>query len=849
MFSEVKWSPIYDSYSNNLSEDFYNPIFKSSRIVKRASGYFSSKALAKYSEGIKQFNENSGKYYLIISEEITVEDYRQIVEGYSMKDTVSNTLSIRLDENLSIEEYINLSNLAYFISIGVIEIKIALTKKGIFHDKFAIFTDSDNNKILMQGSNNETLAALESNYESFGLNCSWLSSDFDLKKIYIQEKTFDAMWNNQKDGMFVITLPSDVMDKLVSFSKGKVIFDKKALFDNSIVFELVDDTCVIKSYLSNIDLLLQNPHYKINVKYMIKEITENYLHLINGEAPYTINKCYKEFVKICDNLSLNLYMSDTLKQYLRNKELYLEKRYRLGASIKNRDSALVSDFNKFKSIITDEMARTLRERQLWDAFFMTTMKKSSNFSVPGSGKTSSVYAVFAYLQKINKINKIIMIGPKNSFISWKTEFESCFGNKKKLRLVSMDDKELYTIKKKSNKLQYHLGDANVVLINYEITPALEEVLSSVIDQKCLLVFDEVHKIKAVDGVQATSCVNIAKKSNYVITMTGTPIPNSYQDIYNNLNILFPHDYDHFFNFDLNQLKNPNEDYKSLINSKLFPFFCRTTKKQLLVPDANQDICNYVNSTKNELLLFNIIKNMYKKNKLALIIRLLQLESNPKSLLKKIDISEFKDILDFDAETDNLEYFDYTNDALNLIDSIKTTSKMKETRTLVKNLIDNDKTVIIWAIFIDSINELSDYFSSIGIANKKITGSTSSDEREKIIKDFQDGKIKLLLTNPHTLAESVSLHNVCHDAVYFEYSYNLVHLLQSKDRIHRLGLKDDSYTQYYFMGQYFNEFSLDKNIYERLKLKEENMLDAIDNNILENVYATEDDIEHILRDII
>ena len=46
---------------------------------------------------------------------------------------------------------------------------------------------------------------------------------------------------------------------------------------------------------------------------------------------------------------------------------------------------------------------------------------------------------------------------------------------------------------------------------------------------------------------------------------------------------------------------------------------------------------------------------------------------------------------------------------------------------------------------------------------------------------------MLLTNPHTLAESVSLHSVCHDAVYFEYSYNLVHPLQSKDRIHRLGL--------------------------------------------------------------
>ena len=56
---------------------------------------------------------------------------------------------------------------------------------------------------------------------------------------------------------------------------------------------------------------------------------------------------------------------------------------------------------------------------------------------------------------------------------------------------------------------------------------------------------------------------------------------------------------------------------------------------------------------------------------------------------------------------------------------------------------------------------------------------------------------MLVTNPQTLAESVSLHSVCHDAVYFEYSYNLVHLLQSKDRIHRLGLPDDQKTRYYY----------------------------------------------------
>ena len=115
-------------------------------------------------------------------------------------------------------------------------------------------------------------------------------------------------------------------------------------------------------------------------------------------------------------------------------------------------------------------------------------------------------------------------------------------------------------------------------------------------------------------------------------------------------------------------------------------------------------------------------------------------------------------------------------------------------------------------------------------------------------DFRSGQIQVLLTNPHTLAESVSLHSVCHDAVYFEYSYNLVHLLQSKDRIHRLGLPEGQYTQYYYLETGYQTddgpWSMDQAIYDRLKEKEQIMLDAIDNHVLETMPTSEEDLEII-----
>ena len=127
-----------------------------------------------------------------------------------------------------------------------------------------------------------------------------------------------------------------------------------------------------------------------------------------------------------------------------------------------------------------------------------------------------------------------------------------------------------------------------------------------------------------------------------------------------------------------------------------------------------------------------------------------------------------------------------------------------------------------------------------------------EQREEILNSFRNGEYDVLITNPHTLAESVSLHSICHDAVYFEYSYNLVHLLQSKDRIHRLGLPENQYTQYHFLKTVFKhdglEYSLDEKVYERLLEKEQTMLDAIENHILEPVYTSEEDLDLIFKSI-
>jgi SNF2 family DNA or RNA helicase len=239
---------------------------------------------------------------------------------------------------------------------------------------------------------------------------------------------------------------------------------------------------------------------------------------------------------------------------------------------------------------------------------------------------------------------------------------------------------------------------------------------------------------------------------------------------------------------------------------------------------------------------------HKTNKLALLIRILQLESNPRALLESLNLRDFEYLLDDSMDADEIDFADYSGEIRAMIEGCGTPPKFRKCVELAETLTSEGKPIILWCIFIDSIHRLSAELEKRGVRCRCVYGEVPLEERQQILSDFRNGTIQVLLTNPHTLAESVSLHSVCHDAVYFEYSYNLVHLLQSKDRIHRLGLLVGQYTQYYYLGTDYRTddgpWSMDQAIYDRLKEKEKIMLDAIDNHVLETMPTSEEDLEII-----
>ena len=78
------------------------------------------------------------------------------------------------------------------------------------------------------------------------------------------------------------------------------------------------------------------------------------------------------------------------------------------------------------------------------------------------------------------------------------------------------------------------------------------------------------------------------------------------------------------------------------------------------------------------------------------------------------------------------------------------------------------------------------------------------------------------------------------------------MLQSRDRINRLGLPENQYTQYYYLmlcnDDIYND-SIDKKTLKRLDEKEQEMIKAIEGTSLTRVdYNDLDDIREILSKV-
>lgn len=869
-FSNELKSVIKPEYSSNLVEEFYRPLLREAELYQRVSGYFSTAGLDLYSESLEELAKNGGNLEFIISKEISREDYDKIKAGYDLLEKIKPLKLAERNERLTLKTQEQLGNLAFMIAMGRARIRIALTQKGIFHDKFGIIS-SGNEKVFFNGSVNETKSGMNVNYESISVDTSWDISKNVQYRIKSNQERFQRLWNDKEEGVKVIEVSDIAYEEIAKYqsqsniTKIDRIDDIKTKFNqyaNAIIFKFIDDTVIRED---KTDIQITTNDRKLKPGSDISKFFEENNFVIKKDTTYKdIERVISVTKERAKRRGLSVIISKAVLEYLQQYKYSIEKYKILGDVYKGELDDFPIDkrnsYQEFSTIVQSEVARPLYELHLRSAYFMYEMSRAANFSVPGAGKTAMLLGVFAYLNRDNapageRIDRILVVSPLNAFDSWKREFEAVFGNKKALK--SIDSQTSLDFK---YDLSVNWGISNLIMVNYESLSKYLTMLEQNIDLNTMLVFDEVHRIKNPSGIRAKKALAISKKPKFKYVLTGTPIPNTYQDIYNFLHILYGNEYNSYFGWDSNYLYNPKVRQIKEINTKLYPFFWRTNKNDLNVPKAEDDYVIRVSPSQEQLVLAEYIYSK-EKSSLAKLIRLIQASTNPSLLNKKID---YKELMSYDDDGDiysiseaefnsllrenNQDSAD--NSYLDIDVDNMVSPKFTKGINLVQKLVNEGKKVLVWGIFVDTLYKIINSLRAKGIKVNLVYGGTEKLERSVLINEFREGDVQVLVSNPQTLGESISLHQTVHDAVYFEHNFNLTFILQSRDRIHRLGLNQNQYTRYYYLQttseavDSYRPGYIDEKIYRRLKEKEKLMYEAIDNKTLSIEYNENEILEAI-----
>lgn len=602
-----------------------------------------------------------------------------------------------------------------------------------------------------------------------------------------------------------------------------------------LVQKLIEDTPTFQ-LINNKDDILNHPRIRRVLDRYISYFYDRELLILKDNINYV---SLIEFIESINNALSKighdpLSIHDEVQRFIDISKYAITEQQIAGRTIKKFDNRWAEELNQFKKVLDVEISRPLIDKQIQASFYLATMKRAANFSVPGAGKTAMMYGTFAYLSSvlINKVNKILVVCPLNAFEAWESEFLKVFGNKRALVFMNLRDKKYGNF----GRIRTDWGAANVVIINYESLEPRVNVLNELIDTKTMLVFDEVHRVKGINGQRVRAALKLGKQAEFHYVLTGTPIPNTYKDIYNFLHLLYDNEYDSYFGWEVNDLENPNPNE---INNKIQPFFWRTNKDDLKVPKADEDNLTVVQPSLEQLELVQAIYEN-EKNILALYLRLLQASTNPALLIEKIN---YYDLGFLDDEIDLTVYTALNEEEAEIarlsayqkldVENMEST-KFRKGIELILDLVAQDKKVIVWGMFVKTMFKIVKTLKDNGVSVHLIYGGTPKDERVDLLNEFRDGSVEVLVSNPNTLGEAISLHQTVHDAVYFEYNFNLTFMLQSRDRIHRLGLPEGQYTRYYYLMTEGNRTSggfIDKRVYKRLKEKEAVMLQAIDGEML------------------
>lgn len=463
--------------------------------------------------------------------------------------------------------------------------------------------------------------------------------------------------------------------------------------------------------------------------------------------------------------------------------------------------------------------RKLHDFQVRDLRRLLALPHGANFSVPGAGKTCVTYAVYEAERHRKRVEKMLVVAPLSAFRSWEREAQECLNPSPRIHRYdgSLDPR------------------AEVVLTGYQrLLTNYDDLAGWAMTGGTHVILDEAHRMKrGWEGAWGTTCLNLAYTARRRDILTGTPAPNHPTDLEALLDFLWPSQ-GHRLLPAAARSNDPPPHVSQVISDRIEPLFVRTQKSELGLPNpVITPVRVPLEGIQQEI--YDALLDRYsgefeltRRDRVGLaqmgeiVMYLLEAATNPALLVtgsSQYEPDEFQHPplpLRDDARL---------RDLLENYPEYETPRKFTELAARVKKNAELGRKTLVWTNFVANILSLERLlkrykpaliYGGVPTGRSDGTGRTRDTELSRF---RHDPECKVLLANPAATAEGVSLHDVCHDAIYLERTFNAGQYLQSLDRIHRLGLPDDQETRITFL---LTESTIDEVVHTRIRDKAERL---------------------------
>jgi len=391
----------------------------------------------------------------------------------------------------------------------------------------------------------------------------------------------------------------------------------------------------------------------------------------------------------------------------------------------------------------------------------------ATFSVPGAGKTTEALAL--HILRRSTATTLLVIAPKNAFPAWEEQLAICLPKEEGFTRLIGGRRNIAALLKREPK--------NLLITYEQAAIVIDEIANYVATFDTFLVLDESHRMKrGFEGVIGNAVLSICELPQSKLIMSGTPMPNDISDLVPQFRFLFP------------EIEADETNVDELIQ----PVYVRTTKAELGLPDPRRsEVSIPLKPAQYELYRLLSSEAAREANTSIGVSDRIRLRQAGRSALRLLQVATNPALL---ARVSEFEHSALLADVLEEGDSPKLEFVCLRARQLARQ---GHKT-IIWSSFVNNVELVAERLRDLGAEyiHGRVEAGSEDEEgtREQKIKRFHDDEnCMALVANPAACGEGISLHTVCHHAIYLDRNYNAAQYLQSEDRIHRLGLPSDQTT--------------------------------------------------------